>query len=294
MKVVYGHTDSIYVKIDSIDKAKEMVRELNSHVRTFFPNVLGLAEHPVTLEFEKYFSSLGVGATKNRNAGLISWKDGYYLDEPEFIMTGFTAKRISETPLAKEVQIATLRMWLDGKPLKEINSYLNEKYNAVINSEFSIVDIIKRSRLKVDRFSVKCPDCSRKYNIEDCYELEFCLKCGCMKADFVTLGNKKPIFGEGIAGILYGREKLNMEYDDSYLYMKIKSRDTFTHPLTDMQRPVGYYSGTTYDDFAEVTPDVHYYGDVIIKKAEPIYRAMNWNLDSIRTGRIQTSFEDWW
>ena len=101
MDVVYGHTDSIYVKIDSVEQAQEIVEEINEHVKTKFPNVLGLKEHPVSLEFEKYYQTLGVGTTKNRNAGLISWKDGNWLKEPEFIMTGFTAKRVSITPLAK-------------------------------------------------------------------------------------------------------------------------------------------------------------------------------------------------
>ena len=41
MDVVYGHTDSIYVKIDSVEQAQEIVEEINEHVKTKFPNVLG-------------------------------------------------------------------------------------------------------------------------------------------------------------------------------------------------------------------------------------------------------------
>ena len=62
---------------------------------------MGLDNHPVVLEFEKYYSALGVGTTKNRNAGLVSWEDGEWLEKPKFSMTGFTAKRVSETKLAK-------------------------------------------------------------------------------------------------------------------------------------------------------------------------------------------------
>ena len=102
MKVVYGHTDSIYVQIDSVETAQKAIKEIETSVREHFPNVMGLDEHPVVLEFEKYFSALGVGTTKNRNAGLVSWDDGEWLDKPKFTMTGFTAKRVSETPFAKE------------------------------------------------------------------------------------------------------------------------------------------------------------------------------------------------
>ena len=69
MEVVYGHTDSIYVQIDSVEQAQESIKVIEAHVREAFPNVMGLDEHPVSLEFEKYFSSLGVGITANRNAG---------------------------------------------------------------------------------------------------------------------------------------------------------------------------------------------------------------------------------
>ena len=69
MKVVYGHTDSIYVQIDSVEKAQGAIKEIEASVREHFPNILGLQEHPVVLEFEKYFDALGVGTVKNRNAG---------------------------------------------------------------------------------------------------------------------------------------------------------------------------------------------------------------------------------
>ena len=63
MKVVYGHTDSIYVQIDSVKKAQTAIKKIEESVREHFPNIMGLDNHPVVLEFEKYFSALGVGLT---------------------------------------------------------------------------------------------------------------------------------------------------------------------------------------------------------------------------------------
>ena len=123
MKVVYGHTDSIYCTVDSVAQAENVLEELNEHVRSYFPNLLELNEHPVVIEFEKYFESLGVGATKNRNAGLITWKDGKFLDEKEFVMTGFTAKRLSETKLTKDTQLAVLNMWVENNTEQEIADF---------------------------------------------------------------------------------------------------------------------------------------------------------------------------
>ena len=148
MKVVYGHTDSIYVQIDTVAKAQMICADIQDSVREHFPNIMGLEQHPVVLEFEKYYSALGVGTTKNRNAGMITWKDGEWLDEPEFVMTGFTAKRVSETKLGKGVQTDVLTMWVNEKSMTEINKYLHDKYNSVLNGDIPIEDIIKRSILR--------------------------------------------------------------------------------------------------------------------------------------------------
>ena len=115
MKVVYAHTDSIYVPIENVEKAKEICTILNNHMREHFPNLLGLENHPVTLEFEKYYEGLGVGVKKNRNAGYISWKDGKYLDEHQFVVTGFSTKRISENKIGKDFQSDLLKMWAGPK-----------------------------------------------------------------------------------------------------------------------------------------------------------------------------------
>ena len=87
-------------------------------------------------------------------------------------MTGFTAKRVSETKLAKEVQTSVLQMWVENKSHPEISKFLYNKYNSVLNGRIDKKDIIKRSRLRPNRFTVKCPDCRVKYHLRDCVKLE--------------------------------------------------------------------------------------------------------------------------
>ena len=295
MKVVYGHTDSIYVQIDSIEKAEQSIKEIEASVREHFPNVLGLEQHPVVLEFEKYYSALGVGTTKNRNAGLVSWEDGVWLDEPKFTMTGFTAKRVSETKLAKEVQTTTLKMWINQKSLTEINSYLTKKYTDIMNGELDKSSIIKRSRLRKERFTVKCPECKKNHTLKECLNIKWCDKCGTEPKLFLTTKYKKPSIGSGIAGILYAWEKEDKTFDDSYLFMKVKDvNDVYTHPLTKEKREVEYVAGTLYEDFDNYTPNYKHYAEEVIKKATPVYKAMNWDISSIRTGKLQTKLDDWW
>ena len=295
MKVVYGHTDSIYVQIDSVETAQGIIKEIESSVRESFPNVMGLDEHPVVLEFEKYFSALGVGVTMNRNAGMITWEDGNWLDEPKFIMTGFTAKRVSETPFSKGIQTHILKMWVTSEKETDILSYLHNKYVETINGKIELKNLVKRSRLKPSRFMVKCDGCKAKYHIKDCLKIEWCGKCSADTKKFVTLEGKKPTFGSGIAGVLYCWEKKDVTFDDSYLFIKVKDvNDTYTHPLTKENKSVEYVSGTTYSDLEGYTVDWEHYAEQVVKKAEPIYKAMNWDLSSIRTGRIQKKLDDWW
>lgn len=294
MKVVYGHTDSIYVQIDSVEKAEEVIKQIESSVREHFPNIMGLDEHPVVLEFEKYYSALGVGTTKNRNAGMITWKDGKWLGEAEFVMTGFTAKRVSETKLAKEVQTEVLQMWVKKKSLGEINKYLNTMYNNVLEGKVPFEKIIKRSRLKEDRFKVKCKKCHKRYNLNDCVGVSYCEKCSADPKTFTTLEGKRPSIGSGIAGVISAIQQGNDNFDDSYLYLKVaNNKDTFIHPLTKAVKRVEYVAGSKYADFEKHTPDYEHYAQQVVKKAEPIYRAMDWDISNIRTGTIQRSMEEW-
>ena len=293
MKVVYGHTDSIYVQIDSVETAQLAIKEIEASVREHFPNVMGLEQHPVVLEFEKYYSALGVGTTKNRNAGMITWDDGEWLDKPKFTMTGFTAKRVSETPFAKEIQTNALKKWVNQESLEKINASLFAIYTTALQKDIPISALVKRSRLKSERFTVKCNECNSKYGLYECLDIKWCSRCGTETSKFVTLQGKRPSVGSGIAGVLYAHQKLNMTFDDSYLFLKVNHNDTFINPLTKEQKPVEYISGTTYEDFNDYEPDWEHYAQQVLKKAEPIYRAMNWDLSSIRTGKIQKKLDEW-
>jgi len=298
MKVVYGHTDSIYVQVESVDKAKEVLEELNEHVRTLFPNILGLESHPVVLEFEKYFSTLGVGATANRNAGLISWEDGVYLDEPKFTMTGYTAKRISETKLASQFQTQALKNWAAGFSKQEMDDFCSKEYNETKNGEKDFSLIVKRSRMREERFNVKCPNCKSKYhlmaiNFDKCKGLdEQEQPCLLPTSAFTTLQGKKPTIGSGVAGVVYGWSK-GFDFDDSYLFIKTITREYFTHPLRRGRENVEFVSAPTLEVLQQYQPNWTYYAQSIVSKAKPIYEAMDWDMTNVTRDPGQTTLDEW-
>jgi DNA polymerase elongation subunit (family B) len=83
---------------------------------------------------------------------------------------------------------------------------------------------------------------------------------------------------------------------DSYLFLKIqRPAKTYIHPLTrDIVRP-SYISVSTVaelDDF-DFQPDWQFYSESVVKKAEPIYRAMGWDMTRITRDRNQTTLDGW-
>ena len=302
MKVVYGHTDSIYVQCDDIEKAKKVCSEINDHVRKSFPNLLGLDEHPVTLEFEKYYKSLGVGATKNRNAGLISWKDGEYLEEDEFVLTGFSAKRVAQTKLAKETQLKVLRMWVDGDSEETITNYLHDLFNKVLSGNIELSMLTNRTRYREERFKVKCMGDCKKMKWGKVFSLSEIIekiiehrnnfssdkwKC-CNNPNLRTLQDKKPTIGSGIEGVLYYNQVNEIPIEDSYIYIKIKDNTiSYIHPLTQEDTIPSWVSVKNESELENFTPDYLHYAYQVVSKAEPIYNAMGWNVGNITKSRNQ-------
>tara|TARA_R100000742_G_C4273458_1_gene93017 strand:+ start:42 stop:947 length:906 start_codon:yes stop_codon:yes gene_type:complete len=301
MRVVYGHTDSIYVQMP-MERAEETLALLNNHVRSMFPNLLELDEHPVTLEFEKYYETLGVGCTKNRNAGLISWKDGKWLDEHEFVMTGFSAKRVAVTTLAKTIQLEVLNRWVNRESEESITAYLKDEYNRVLNGNISTDEITNRSRFRPERFQYKCNDCNKEYSINDALErhkefsTSFCGKCG-SELNLKTMEGKQPTIGSGVEGVVWWNQTFQNPIEDSYFYVRVQDdpmRTKYINPITGVHKRPTYIAAPTKDAMPNHTPDYRHYSDSIIKKAEPIYNAMGWDLSLIRKDVNQTNLDEWW
>ena len=266
MKVIYAHTDSLFCPVESIDHAKSTCDYLNQQVREIFPNILGLDQHPVTLEFEKFYSSLGIGITKNRNAGFISWKDGEHLDEPEFVVTGFAVKKSTEIHIAKIIQEMVLKMWANGKTEKEVTKYLKQAYQNIKKGKIEMDSFLKRSRLR------------KSIN------------------DYATLAG-------GVAGAVYYNTHLNPSdpITDSFITIKCNILSgPKTVPLNDGTSRVATYISVKEKnellpllDEGKIEIDYEYYAGYCINKAEPIYKAMGWDMYHIYADPKQKTLEDW-
>ena len=307
MKVVYAHTDSLYVPVPSIEKAQEVREILNTHIQeNVFPNVMGLENHPMDLEFEKYYSVLGVGATKNRNAGFINWKDGVYLQEQEFVCTGFTLKRIAESKVGKDIQKEALQMWINQKTEDEIITYVSDLFHKVRTGKVSKLDLVKRSRVRENRLTLKCA-CRKTYDLEYVRGLlkrvpdAYCEKENCNRKlrNCTTVEGKRPAFGGGFAGVLYYNEHVNPKdrLNDSFYHMKcnfkIPQSLTYTNWNGD-EKQAGYIAVRNLSELENFEPDWNFLAESeVIKKVQPIFEAMGWSVEKLKRDNKQRTLDEW-
>tara|TARA_R110000824_G_C15120580_1_gene668022 strand:- start:23 stop:943 length:921 start_codon:yes stop_codon:yes gene_type:complete len=305
MKIVYAHTDSLYIPIPSVEKAEEIKDILNKYVQEkIFPNVMGLDIHPIELEFEKYYSILGVGTTKNKNAGYIVWKDGIYLSEPEFVCTGFSMKKIAESNTGKKVQKKTIEMWINQKTEEEIVSYVKSKYNAVLDKEISKEDLVKRKRIQAHRLELQCSRCRKKYKVDYLKRLlnlipdSLCEneRCNARLNQCKTLEGKRPTFSGGSAGQFYYNEHINPDnkLTDSFYYLKCKlNGETYTD-WNGKRKPASYVGVRHLPELDNFNPDWVFLAESeIIKKVKPIFDAMNWDMSKCKIDDKQKLLKEW-
>jgi DNA polymerase elongation subunit (family B) len=141
-RVIYGHTDSIFVEVAGVADAKQLCIRLNNFIRNEKFNEC------VELEFEKYASLFFLSQKKNRYSGYLTWKDGKYLDEEEFFVMGFEMKKSNETKLAKAFQSTVLKMVSSNKTEDEVTKYARDIYQKVSKGEYDQNEVVKRSRLR--------------------------------------------------------------------------------------------------------------------------------------------------
>ena len=209
-------------------------------------------------------------------------------------MTGFTAKRISETPLAKEVQIKVLNMWVEQSSKEDILDYLTNMYQNTLNGDIPLNKILKRSRFKEERFHVYCMDCKKAYYLTDT-KCNHPLTTAEKRGKGWASAGKRPSVGAGIVGVLMYNELNETPINDTYLFMKVKnSIHSMIHPINNMQFHPNYMAGLIEEDFENFTPDWEHYAQSIVKKATPIFNAMEWDINEITQDVNQTSLDEWW
>jgi len=220
-------------------------------------------------------------------------------------MTGFAAKRVAITELAKTTQLDLLKYWVNETSEYIMTAHLKKLYNDILNGHCSKWTLINRSRYRPERFIYKCIECNKQYSWEEAVDIRrkhtsypHCLKCG-TDLNLVTLEGKNPSIGAGVEGVLWwNQHNPSDKIIDSYVYMKVRddsNRLTYINPITGVWKRPSYISAPRRDILInDFQPDMEHYAESILKKADPIYRAMEWDMSTIRRDINQRELNEWW
>ena len=136
MEVVYGHTDSVFVRIPDPKSGVEALKEINE------------AMSPIITEFEKWCSSMLIVA-KNRYACRVSWTDGEH-HEPQTYIKGIEMKQSRMPQVMKDSMEYVVDGLLDGVPPEQISDKVVSMIDRVINKEYPWEHLCLRGRLERD------------------------------------------------------------------------------------------------------------------------------------------------
>ena len=149
-EVVYGDTDSVFVKLNPEDKLKvkevgqKLTKEINKKWREILQNDFGATSH-LEMEFEKIYRKLflpparsGEGGAKKRYAGLLSMNGKEQLD-----FVGMEYVRNDWTKMAKKFQYNLFKkLFYD----EELDSFIKEFVNQVKDHIYDN-DLVYKKRL---------------------------------------------------------------------------------------------------------------------------------------------------
>lgn len=255
-EVIYGHTDSIFVKVKNVDDAKGLCILLNQHIQNEVFN-----EH-VVLEFEKYAKSFFLSMKKNRYCGYLSWKDGKDVDE--FFVMGFEMKKSNETKLAKEVQSKILQMVAQGKSESMVTKYAKAMYKIVKAGKYKPSSVIKQSRLRksLDEY------------------------------DSIAGGSAGVLFyNQEIGEIKEGDSYYYYTVDNKGITKYPRQYET-----KGRVRNVDYIAFKKLDEVIDNFPInwSRLAESEISKKVKLIYESLRWDLSAIANDGRQTTLDNWW
>ena len=260
-EVIYGHTDSIFVKVRDVEDAKQLCIRLNDYVRKDVFNEC------VELEFEKMIHSFFLSKKKNRYCGYLSWVDGEYLDEPKFFVMGFEMKKSNETAVAKDFQSSVLKMVARGEPEMNVTKYAKNMYNKILKGDVNVDEVSKRRRLRAP--------------LEDYKSIG---------------GGTAGVYYHNI----YLNDNEPISVGDSFYFYTVDTHSITKFPsqyeINGKVRNVEYIAAKKISDVIDNFPVA--WGRIaeaeIVKKINLIYDSMEWDLTNVSSVGIQKKLDEWW
>lgn len=145
LEVIYGDTDSIFVKLESMNQGEKLVKMLNRRM------------NPYKVEFEKYFETLLFFSDSDGN-GVKKRYGGKDLISGETIVKGLEMKRSDSFELLNRIQKEMLNLLLGGCDESEVRRYVEEMKVRIICGEFDKELIFSKGvKEDINEYKVEAP-----------------------------------------------------------------------------------------------------------------------------------------
>jgi len=163
LKVLYGDTDSIFVKFDDglnkqelLSRAEELLDRLNSSLNEFAER-WNVSEHYHELEMKMIFDRIAFFGVKKRYAGHYIWNDGEWVQGIE--RKGLEVVRSDTANITKIALDRVLEMVLvEGKTVREALDYIEELKQKIVRGEIPIQDLVYKVSYNPDKeYKVETP-----------------------------------------------------------------------------------------------------------------------------------------
>lgn len=135
-EVIYGHTDSVFVRVPDPEQGLSMITEINGLMK------------PIITEFEKWCSSMLIVA-KNRYACRVSWTDGEH-HEPQTYIKGIEMKQSRMPQVMKDAMENVIDGLLDGYSPQYITNITTRLIEDVMSGDRHWEDLCLRGKLERD------------------------------------------------------------------------------------------------------------------------------------------------
>jgi len=163
-KVIYGDTDSVYLKstktnkYDVIQEGLNIAEFINEELKKLSLSLTTDRAPVLTLEFEKALKRAIFVDAKKRYAYRLLWDEDNKFDvDDELHISGFDNKRSDSNHISKFLQLKLINMIMDKKPESEVVEYLTGISDKMKNGDYTDEEIGFPKGIKKELHEYKPP-----------------------------------------------------------------------------------------------------------------------------------------
>ena len=134
---LYGHTDSAFVKVPSVEEAHELAERITTAVQRDTGNDMLFAELEAWMPY-------WLLTKKNRYVGKVAWPEE---DQGKLKVAGFGMKASNTAPLSKRIQKGVFELICEGADENTVEEFVLPIAMEVRNGEIPLEDVSMKTRL---------------------------------------------------------------------------------------------------------------------------------------------------